>query len=74
MMALYNLRLWIGKSLPPAQMLVPFYVALWNSLKGGVDDYSKSLAHCLEMGADFSAMRGLDTILYVATLQWLAFV
>ena len=47
MMALYNLLLRIGKPLPPAQMLVSFYVALWNSLKGSVDDYSKSLAHCL---------------------------
>jgi predicted ferric reductase len=47
MMQLNKIVISTGKPLPQCNNLVPSVVALWNSLKGGIDDLSKTLSHNL---------------------------
>lgn len=56
MMGLIQVRNRLGHPLQSGRMLLPTYVALWNALKGGVDDFSKVLSHCLGTWGGVSPM------------------
>lgn len=45
MMALHELQSKLNHHIPSGSSLIPVDIEMWNSLKGGIDDFSKVLSH-----------------------------
>ena len=56
MMGLVAAREKLGYPLLFGRMLIPSHVAMWNHLKGRVDDFSKVLAHALSSRGKISTL------------------
>jgi hypothetical protein len=69
MMALHALRVKLKQPLDACKALLPKLIALWNRMKGPIDDLSKVLAHTLGKFGPISPMcviwnRGVSTMFY----------
>lgn len=43
--AVREFRMKLGKPLPAAKYIVPYLIGLWNTVKGGLDDYSQAVSN-----------------------------